>query len=150
MSKAKPSQRCRLLSIPSDHVAFFRTQRANRYVDAVTISDEQDTTAGTWNRTTKQYDGASPTVLYTGGALIRPAGAGTKNRGEVAAPTYDYDVQLPFDAGAFRANNLVTVTASESAPELVGVTMKVQSDAEDSYNTHRLLRCVLVEERDRG
>ena len=45
---------------------------------------------------------------------------------------------------------LVTVTASVSAPELVGVTMKVQSDPEDSYNTRRLLKCVLVEERDRG
>ena len=138
------------MSIPSDHVAFFQSLRVDRYVDAVTIVDEQDTTAGTWNRTTKQYDGASDTTLYTGGALIRRAGAGTKNRGEVAAPTYDYDVQLPHDAGAFRANNLVTVTASVSAPDLVGAVLKVQSDPEDSYNTHRLLRCVLVEERDRG
>ena len=119
-------------------------------MDAVTIVDEQDTTAGTFNRTTKQYDGASDTTLYTGGALIRPAGAGTKNRGEVAAPTYDYDVQLPHDAGPFKANNLVTVTATANAPELLGVVMKVQTDPEDSYNTHRLLRCVLVEERDRG
>ena len=131
-------------------MAFFQTQRTDRYVDAVTVDDEQDTTAGTWNRTTKQYDGASPTTLYTGGALIRPAGAGSKNRGEVAAPTYDYDVYLPFDAGPFRANNLVTVTASVSAPELVGAVLKVQGDAADSYNTHRLLQCVLTEERDRG
>ena len=138
------------MSVASDHVAFFQLQRADRYVDAVTVEDEQDTTAGTFNRTTKQYDNASPTLLYTGGALIRPAGAGTKNRGEVAAPTYDYDVQLPFDAGAFKANNLVTITASLSAPELVGVTLKVQTDPEDSYNTHRLLKCVLTEERDRG
>ncbi len=138
------------MSAPSDAVAFFQAQRADRYVDAVTVADEQDTTAGTWNRTTKQYDGASDTILYTGGALIRPAGAGSKNRGEVAAPTYDYDVYLPFDAGAFRANNLVTVTASVSAPELVGAVLTVQTDAEDSYNTTRRLKCRLVEERDRG
>ena len=138
------------MSAPSDHVALFRDLRADRYVDAVTVADEQDTTAGTWNRTTKQYDGASDPILYTGGALIRPAGAGTKNRGEVAAPTYDYGVQLPHDAGAFKANHLVTVTASVNAPELVGVVMKVQTDPVDSYNTHRLLKCVLTEERDRG
>ena len=57
------------MSIASDHVDFFRDQRADRYVDTVTMRDQD---AGTWYRTTKQYDGGTPAVLYTGGALIRP------------------------------------------------------------------------------
>ncbi len=147
------------MSIPSDHVAFFRDQRADRYVDTVTIRDQD---AGTWNRTTKQYDGGTPAVIYTGGALIRPAGAAggsprrpaARERGDQAEVLHDYDVMLPFDAGGldtFRPNHEITVDASVSETDLVGAVLIIQSITDDSYATFRLLRCIISEGRgDRG
>jgi hypothetical protein len=147
------------LSIASDHVAFFRDQRADRYVDTVTIRDQD---AGTWNRTTKQYDGGSPATLYTGGALIRPGGAAggspgrpaARERGAQAEVLHDYDVELPFDAGGldtFRPNHEITVDASENEADLVGQILVIQSITDDSYATFRLLRCIISEGRgDRG
>ena len=147
------------MSIASDHVAYFRTLRADRYVDTVTIR-EQD--LGTWNRTTKQYDGAAPATVYTGGALIRPAGAASgsprrpaaRDRGEQGEILHDYDVLLPFDAGGldtFRPNHEITVDASVNEADLVGQVLVIQSITDDSYATFRLLRCIISEGRgDRG
>ena len=147
------------MSLASDHVAFFRDQRADRYVDTVTIRDQDE---GTWNRTTKQYDGSTPAVIYTGGALIRPAGAAggsprrpsAKERGDQAEVLHDYDVMLPFDAGGldtFRPNHEITVDASVSEADLVGQVLVIQSLTNDSYATFRLLRCIISEGRgDRG
>ncbi len=147
------------MSIPSDHVAFFRDQRADRYVDTVTIRDQDE---GTWNRTTKQYDGGTPSIIYTGGALIRPAGAASgsprrpaaRERGEQAEILHDYDVLLPFDAGGldtFRPNHEITVDASVNEADLVGAVLIIQSITDDSYATFRLLRCIISEGRgDRG
>ena len=61
------------MSVASDHVAFFRTARTDRYVDTVTITDL--TARGAWNRTTKQHGADTTSEVYSGGALIRPAGA---------------------------------------------------------------------------
>lgn len=147
------------MSIASDHVAFFRAQRADRYVDTVTIRDQD---LGTWNRVTKQYDGGTPAVLYTGGALIRPAGAASgsprrpaaRDRGDEGEILHDYDVLLPFDAGGvdtFRPNHEITVDASVNETDLVGQVLIIQSITDDSYATFRLLRCIISEGRgDRG
>ncbi len=152
------------MSIASDTVALFRAQRADRYIDTVTIRDQDE---GTWNRTTKQYDGAAPAVLYVGGALIRPAGAAggsprrpsAKERGAQAEVLHDYDVELPFDARGvpppaivvFRPNHEITVDASENEPALVGQVLVIQSFTDDSYATFLLLRCIISEGRgDRG
>ncbi len=145
------------MSIASDHVAFFRTLRADRYVDTVTIRDQD---AGTWNRTTKQYDSQTPAVIYTGGALIRPAGAASgsrgsaRDRGDQGEILHDYDVLLPFDAGGldtFRPNHEITVDASVNEADLVGQVLVIQSITDDSYATFRLLRCIISEGRgDRG
>ncbi len=136
----------------------------DEYIDTVTIRDQDN---GTWNRTTKQYDGGTPTVLYVGGALIRPAGAASgsprrpaaRERGEQGEILHDYDVLLPFDARGvpppaivvFRPNHEVTVDVSENVPALVGQVLVIQSFTEDSLATFLLLRCIISEGRgDRG
>jgi hypothetical protein len=137
------------VSVASDHVAFFRTQRTDRYIDTVTITDL--TSRGSWNRTTKQYGTPSTTTVYTGGALIRPAGAavsgatgaGAVGRGKQAEVLFDFFVYLPVTATGVQVGNVVTVDATLLASDLVGVTMSVQSIENDSYETRRTLECKL-------
>ena len=137
-------------NIVTDHVEnLFRPVRTDRYIDTVTITDK--TSVGTWNRTTKQYGTASTTTVYTGGALIRPAGAtvpgatgaGAIGRGKQAEVLFDFFVYLPETATGIGVGNEVTVDASLLAADLVGTVMAVQSIENDSYETRRTLKCKL-------
>ena len=126
------------MSIASDAAVFFRSQRADRYIDTVTITDRD---LGAWNRTTKQYDGGTPSTVYTGGALIRPASAGVTDRGMQGEVVYEYAVYIPFGESGIEANHVVTVDATLLESELVGAQLVVQAVEQDSYETHTKLMC---------
>ena len=137
------------MSIASDHVAFFRTARADRYVDTITVKDR--TTRGTWNRTTKQHATDTTSTVYTWSALIRPAGAaspgsssfGSSTRGMQAEVLFDFFIYTPVTATGIVVGNTVTIDASLLAADLVGATMTVQSVENDSYETRRTFKCLL-------
>ncbi len=130
------------VSVASDHVAFFRTQRADRYVDTITITDL--TSRGTFNRTTKAYDTPSTSTVYNGGALLRPGTASTKSRGGEGEVIFDVDIQLPYTATGIQVGNQVTVDASVLNADLVGEVLTVAHVGQvDTYDTHRLLGCNL-------
>lgn len=136
------------MSIPSDHVTLFRDFRADRYIDTVTVRDLTD--RGTFNRTTDAYDSPSTTVIYTGGALIRP-GAGASSRGGFSGGSTsrglegevldEIVVQFPYDTTGLEVGYIITVDASVHEPDLVGEELVIQIVATDTYNTHRVARC---------
>ena len=136
-------------SVASDSVAFFRTARADRYVDTITVKDR--TTRGTWNRTTKQHATDTTSTVYTGSALIRPAGAavtgatgaGAVGRGLQGEVLFDFFIYTPVTATGIGVGNTVTIDASLLAADLVGATMTVQSVENDSYETRRTFKCLL-------
>ncbi len=139
------------MSVPSDAVQMFRDLRADRYVDSITITDLTD--RGTLNRATGQYDSETDSIIYSGAALIRPAGAGISDRGEAAEIRHDLDVYLPFDAYGIGPGQELTVTAIHSLgdTDLDGAIATVQWVTDDTYNTHKLIRAKLSEGRgDRG
>lgn len=131
------------MSTPSTAVALFRSLRADRYVDTVTITDL--TTRGTWNRTTKVYDTPATTTVYTGGALIRPGGLGITDRGETGETRADLLVYLPHTAHGILPGHQVTVDAIHSLgdDDLLSEVFTVQSVQDDTYDTHKLVKCKL-------
>jgi hypothetical protein len=129
------------VTIATDHVTFFRTERTARYVDTVTITDK--TSVGTWNRATKVYDTPTNSTVYTGAALLRPASATTTNRGEQGEVLYDFTLYLPDTATGIGVGNTVTVDASLLATDLVGAELTVQDVGNDSLETHRAIQCLL-------
>lgn len=133
------------MSLPSTVVTLFRNLRADRYVDTVTIRDL--TSKGTFNRATKQLDTPSDSVVYTGGALIRPAGSGVTDRGETGEALHDLDVYVPHDTHGVTPGNLVTVDAihAQGDADLTGEVLTVQTVEHDSYDTHKMLKCKLSE-----
>lgn len=141
------------MSVASDHVAFFRTQWANRFVDTVTITDL--TTRGTFNRTTKKYDNPAAAVVYTGGALIRPAGVTSRDsttRAVTSQVVYDFDIHLPHTATGIQPGNTVTIDAVYSLgdQDLPGTTLTVEHVVDDTYDTHSVVRCNRSQDPDRG
>jgi hypothetical protein len=129
------------VSVASDHVAFFRTQRADRYIDTITITDL--TSRGTFNRTTKQFDSESTSTVYTGGALIRPKSAAARERGEQGEVLYTHIVHVPYDTDGVTVGNTITVTTSVYDADLTGAVLTIQDHSGDSYMTHRELKCLL-------
>lgn len=129
------------MSVGSDHVPFFRTQRTPTYIDSITVTDL--TTRGTFNRTTKAYDSPSTSTKYSGGALIRPGSASIKARGGEGEVIYDYTISVPHTAVGIVVGNEVTVNASLYSTDLVGAVLTVKDVSADSYETHIELGCNL-------
>jgi hypothetical protein len=82
------------MSIPSGHVAVFRTLRADRYVDSCEVTR---VTGLSFNNTTGQTE-ETTSVVYDGECLVRPAQAREEDFGEDRRQKVDYDLYLPFDA----------------------------------------------------
>lgn len=130
------------MSIASSSVTLFRSLWSTRFVDAVNI--DTPTTGGTFNTSTLQYDGGSSGSLYSGAALLRPAESVPREERTQEEITFlVYDLFLPWDAGVFAPDSIVSVTASETDAELVGKTFRVVSTVYDGYLTRRHLRIEL-------
>lgn len=127
------------MSIASDHVAFFQTERAARRNSTIVI---KRTATNVLNTTTGVY---APTydTKFSGPALIRPARA-------VADPAVDvgqrqaelkfYEVELIFSETDPLPDDLVDVTSSPDA-FLTGKQFVVRNVEGDDYPVRRLLWC---------
>ena len=128
------------MSIASDSVATFRTEWADRFVDACQIVDTlNDTDRGEMDPDTYQYDEHTAGVVYTGPCLLRTADLDDAANvfGQQAVTYTGGDLYLPFDSPAVDLDQLVTVTASVRDPQLVGTVWVIRSIIRDAYLTRR-------------
>ena len=136
-----------LLSIATDAVATFRTEWAERFVDACQILDPlNDTDRGTMDPITYQYDEQTAGVVYTGACLIRPSGNSVPAAvvyGQEARTFIPVDIYLPHDAAVVDLDQQVVITASVTDTQLVGKVFIIRAIVRDSYNTRRKLQTEL-------
>lgn len=127
------------MSIPSTHVATFRTLRADRYVDSCVVT-RSDFTMPTFNETTgeTEYPTSNP---YSDECLVRPATGREVEFGEDIRQEMDYVLQLPYDAATLLELDEVAVTSALD-PNIP--TLTVLRGAQDSYLTHRRYACKAV------
>lgn len=129
-----------VVSIASDAVATFRTEWADRFIDACVIVDPLNATdRGVMNPDTYQYDEQTAGAVYTGPCLIRPADLSDDATvfGQQAVTFTEGELYLPHDAAAVDLDQQVTITASLTDTQLVGSVWIVRSIMRDSYNTRR-------------
>lgn len=110
---------------------------SDRFIDRCTIV--ASTGAGTLNPTSLQYESApAADSVYVGECLFRPetepASSSFDGQGQAVQTTV---VLLPYDAPAIPRDAIVTCTASKFNPHLVGLSLRVETDREDSYATRR-------------
>ncbi len=130
------------MSIASDTVATFRTEWADRFVDACTITDTlNDTDRGDINPVTYQYDEQTSSPVYTGACLIRPAMLADRPQvyGQEARTFTAADLYLPHDSAVVDLDQEALITASVTDPQLVGLVFIIRSIIRDSYLTRRHL-----------
>ncbi len=131
------------MSIASDTVATFRTEWADRFVDACQILDPlNDTDRGVMNPNSYQYDEQTAGVVYTGVCLIRTAGTGVPDSvmfGQETRVMLQGDIYLPHDAAEVDLDQQVVITASLKDPQLVGKVFVIRAIIRDSYHTRRKL-----------
>ena len=132
------------MSIPSDHVAIFRTFRADRYVDTVDIV--RLSTRGSINDTSLQYDSeSSPTIASAQACLIRPETESpiVSEFGQEGIQRGEYVVDFPHDVADLKVDDRLTVTVSTHSPNLTGKTLIVTNVTYDTYQTHRRVNAQL-------
>ena len=129
------------MSVQTDHVAFFRTQWATRFVDSITI--DRTTSRGSFNATTGDYDTPVTANQYTGNALIRPASTSDRTFGDQTDTRTAYMVYVPNDTTGIQVDDIVNVVASTTDPELDGVALVVRAVEYDTYKTHLSLETEL-------
>lgn len=129
------------MSTPANTINRFRTLWANRFVDTITVT--RMTGRGTFNATTLVYDTETESTPYTGEALIRPfTGKGTTVLfGGEQLTGKEYAILVPYDAGEFQPEDLITIDTCTYDPHLVDATMRVLSEQHDSYLTRIELIC---------
>lgn len=125
-----------------DAVALFEQLWTAALDDTCTINTNAQG-AGNYSKATRSYDG-TPTLVYTGACLFRPAGAGSTEWGEQLVELVDYDLYLPHDAPVGLApDQQVTVDAvgpPTSSALLVGQVLTVRAvRAADSFNARTVL-----------
>lgn len=116
-----------------------RTQAESRMRDACTIVDPVGTQV--WNPDTLQYD-VVPATIYTGKCRVRLAGT-QASQGEQAGQLFveqGATLSLPFSeptSAAVGKDHVVTVTASATDADLVGVKFTVTAAPHQSDATAR-------------
>lgn len=124
------------MSIASDHVAFFQTERAARRNSTIVIkrvaTNVLNTTTGVYAPT---YD-----TKFSGPALIRPASATAVDSGQRQAELKFYEVELVYSETDPLPDDLVDVTSSPD-PLLTGKQFVVRNVEGDDYPVRRLLWC---------
>lgn len=94
-----------------------------------------------WNPTTLQYDEV-PTVVYTGKCRVRLAGT-QASQGEQAGQLFveqGATLSLPFSEATsadVRKDHVVTITASETDPGLVGAKYTIEARLRQTHATAR-------------
>ncbi len=134
------------MSIASDAVAVFRTEWADRFVDACEIRDIlNDTDRGAMTAGTYQYDEQTSSIVYSGPCLVRPAMLADTAQvyGQEARTFTSADLYLPHTAAAIDLDQEALITSSVTDPQLVGLTFVVRSIIRDSYHTRRQVKVEL-------
>lgn len=124
------------MSIPTDTLAFFRTQWATRYTDSCVV---KRFATNVLNQTTGVVE-PTYTTIYSGPCLVRPASAGEAQAGQELVATHDFVVSLPYTETAELPKDLVDVTSSTD-PYLTGRQFVVTNIPGDTYITDRKLEC---------
>lgn len=119
-----------------------RAAAARLMVDTCTVTRPG---AATLNETTGVVTRATTTV-YTGACRVKPDPAPSESQaGEREVVTRRFVVSIPMSETDVAVDDVVTVTASELDPALVGATLTVAGVIVGSHVTARRLVCVLTE-----
>lgn len=124
------------MSVATDHLTFFRSDWATRFVDTCTIGR---VTGRTLNTSTGVY---TPTVVsqYSGPCLVRPQAPASAQAGQELIEQRNYRVFLPYTVTAVKVDDVVTVTSIFDGV-LNGKQLIVRNILADTYNTRRVLEC---------
>lgn len=125
------------MSIASDHVAVFRTHRADRYVDTCDV--KRLASRGAINDTTLLYPSESEPNIATGQAcLYRPTSTTPEvtDFGQQGISRLDGTFHFAHDALELKVEDTITLVTSVSSPKLVGKVFRVKAVHFDSYQTH--------------
>lgn len=110
-------------------------------VDTCTIAR---VSAGTdFNDTTGGYSGGSSTPVYDGACRVKPKDNADRvvQFGEQAVSFWPFLVAVPMSVTGVQLDDVVTITASESDPSLIGVQLRVREVPSGSQLTARRLGC---------
>ena len=119
-----------------------RAAAARLMVDTCTIAH---ITGQATNTTTGVVANTTSTV-YSGACRIKPDSAPSESQaGEREVVTRRFVVSIPMSETDVAVDDVVTVTASELDPALVGATLTVAGVIVGSHVTARRLVCVLTE-----
>lgn len=119
-----------------------RAAAARLMVDTCTVTRPG---AATLNETTGVVTRATTTV-YTGACRVKPDAAPSESQsGEREVVVRRFIVSIPTSETDVAVDDVVTVTASELDPALVGATLTVAGVIVGSHVTARRLVCVLTE-----
>jgi len=128
------------MSTQTEVASQLRTYLTASLVDAVTITEPD--AKGTLNQSTGQIEGGTATTIYTGPALVRPAGDGVAMFGEEQIASASHLVVLPpTGVAAIGVGQTVEVTTSGLDAELVGRKLTIRAIHFDSYETMRVALC---------
>lgn len=119
-----------------------RAAAARLMVDTCTVTRPG---AATLNETTGVVTRATTTV-YTGACRVKPDAAPSETQsGEREVVVRRFIVSIPTSETGVEVDDIVTVTASELDPALVGRTLTVGGIVTGSHVTARRLVCALTE-----
>lgn len=90
------------------------------------------------------YSG-TPSIVYTGAALVRPRSDSSTEFGQEQVETVDYDVYVPSTASGFEPDMQVTVDAIGDTlnAEILTRVLTVFEIESDSFNARIRLGCVM-------
>lgn len=130
------------MSIQTEVASQLRIHLTASLVDAVVITEPD--AKGTLNQTTGQIEGGTSTTIYTGPALIRPAGEGVAMFGQEQIASASHLVVLPpTGVSNVGVGQTIEVTTSGLDAELVGRKLTIRAIHFDSYETMRVALCGL-------
>lgn len=97
-----------------------------------------------WDDTTGTETPAPPTVVYDGPCRYQyQSAAGQPTVADTPVPLADVRVVVPADGTEYRVNDVVTVLAAPTNPDLVGRRLNVQAVSGSSVSWQRDLYCQL-------
>lgn len=122
-----------------------RAAASRLMVDTCTIT--RGPGAETFDPATGEYVTSAPVTLYTGPCRVKAAGVDVVTQAPGQADSLlPFEVSVPITAVAFAVDDVVTITASQLDPALVGLVLRVTLIPAGSHLTARRLGC----ERDAG
>ena len=115
---------------------------ANEQMTAECRIERPSSEPASWDDTTGRHTYPQPTVLYEGECRWQyQLDAGQTVVADRTIPAAVVRIVVPVAAEPYQANDLVTLTASEHNPDIVGRTLTVQAVNGSSVSWQRDLNC---------